>query len=297
MTLDMFLQHCFNALTLGSLYALIAIGYTMVYGILRLINFAHGDILMVGAYFVFFGTFAYGWPWGVAAIIAILGASVLGVVVERVAYRPLRDAPRISALISAIAVSFFIESLAVVVFTGLPRPVHQPEWLISIITIGGARLMPLTLLVPGVTAILVAALLYVVYHTKPGLAMQAISKDIETTRMLGVSVDKIIALTFAIGSALAAASGIMWALRYPQINPYMGVFPGFKAFIAAVFGGIGSIQGAVIGGLMLGFIEIMAVAFFPELSGYRDAFAFILLVVVLLVKPTGLFGEKQKEKI
>ena len=157
--------------------------------------------------------------------------------------------------------------------------------------------MPLTLLVPGVTAILVAALLYVVYHTKPGLAMQAISKDIETTRMLGVSVDKIIALTFAIGSALAAASGIMWALRYPQINPYMGVFPGFKAFIAAVFGGIGSIQGAVIGGLMLGFIEIMAVAFFPELSGYRDAFAFILLVVVLLVKPTGLFGEKQKEKI
>ena len=125
--------------------------------------------------------------------------------------------------------------------------------------------------------------------------MQAISKDIETTRMLGVSVDKIIALTFAIGSALAAASGIMWALRYPQINPYMGVFPGFKAFIAAVFGGIGSIQGAVIGGLMLGFIEIMAVAFFPELSGYRDAFAFVLLVVVLLVKPTGLFGEKQKK--
>ena len=157
--------------------------------------------------------------------------------------------------------------------------------------------MPLTLIVPAVTALLVLLLLWVVYRTKPGLAMRAISRDIETTRMLGVSVDKIIALTFGIGSALAAASGIMWALRYPQINPYMGVIPGFKAFIAAVFGGIGSIQGAVVGGLILGFIEIMTVAFLPSLSGYRDAFAFVLLVVILLVKPTGLFGEKQEEKI
>lgn len=297
MSLDMFFQHCFNALTLGSLYALIAIGYTMVYGILRLINFAHGDILMVGAYFVFFGTFAFGWPWGVAAIMSIAGASLLGVVIERVAYRPLRDAPRISALISAIAVSFFIESLAVVIFTGQPRPVLQPEWLVSEWHLGGLRILRLTAFVPVMTAVLVGILLYIVYRTKPGLAMRAISRDIETTRMLGVSVDKIIALTFGIGSALAAASGIMWALRYPQINPYMGVIPGFKAFIAAVFGGIGSIQGAVVGGLLLGFIEIMTVAFLPSLSGYRDAFAFILLVVILLVKPTGLFGEKQEEKI
>ena len=149
MSLDMFLQHCFNALTLGSLYALIAIGYTMVYGILRLINFAHGDILMIGAYFVFFGTFAFGWPWGVAAVVAVLGASVLGILVERIAYRPLRDAPRISALISAIAVSFFIESLAVVVFTGQPRPVLQPEWLVSEWQLGGVRILPLTAFVPA----------------------------------------------------------------------------------------------------------------------------------------------------
>ncbi len=297
MSLEMFLQHFFNALTLGSLYALIAIGYTMVYGILRLINFAHGDILMLGAYFVFFGTFAYGLPWGLAAVIAIAGASFFGVLVERVAYRPLRDAPRISALISAIAVSFFIESLAVVVFTGLPRPVLQPDWLINKWSIGNVHILPLTAFVPGVTLILVSILLYVVYRTKPGLAMRAISKDIETTRLLGVKVDNIIALTFCIGSALAAASGIMWALRYPKIDPYMGIIPGFKAFIAAVFGGIGSIQGAVIGGLLLGFIEIMAVAFMPHLSGYRDAFAFILLVFVLLVKPTGLFGERMEEKI
>ena len=297
MTLEMFFQHCFNALTLGSLYALIAIGYTMVYGILRLINFAHGDILMVGAYFVFFGTFAFGWPWGVAAILAIVGASVIGVAIERVAYRPLREAPRISALISAIAVSFFIESLAVVVFSGQPRPVVQPEWLITEWQLGQVRILKLTAFVPVMTAILVAVLLYVVYKTKPGLAMRAISKDIETTRLMGVRVDNIIAFTFCIGSALAAASGIMWALRYPQVHPYMGIMPGLKAFIAAVFGGIGSIQGAVIGGLALGFVEIMTVAFLPELSGYRDAFAFVLLVLVLVVKPTGLLGERLKEKI
>ncbi|MEG2172420.1 MAG: branched-chain amino acid ABC transporter permease [Desulfovibrionaceae bacterium] len=297
MSVEMFLQHFFNALTLGSLYALIAIGYTMVYGILRLINFAHGDILMVGAYFVFFGTFAYGMPWGVAALLAILGASLFGVLIERIAYRPLREAPRISALISAIAVSFFIESLAVVVFTGLPRPVLQPEWMVKIWEIGGLRILPLTAFVPAVTAVLVAVLLWIVYRTKPGLAMRAISKDIETTRLLGVKVDNIIAFTFCIGSALAAAAGIMWALRYPQIHPYMGILPGFKAFIAAVFGGIGSIQGAVVGGLVLGFIEIMTVAWMPDLSGYRDAFAFILLVLVLLFKPTGLFGERMEEKI
>lgn len=297
MTLDLFLQHFLNALTLGSLYGLIAIGYTMVYGILRLINFAHGDILMLGAYFVFYGAGTFLLPWPLAVVVAIAGASLTGVLVDQVAYKPLRNAPRISALISAIAVSFFIESLAVVIFSGLPRPVYQPEWLVEVIIIGNTRFMALTIVVPVVTAILVCMLLWVVYRTKPGLAMRAISRDIETTRMLGVSVNKIIALTFCIGSALAAASGIMWALRYPQINPYMGVIPGFKAFIAAVLGGIGSIQGAVVGGLMLGFIEIMTVAFLPSLSGYRDAFAFILLVVVLLVKPTGLFGEKQEEKI
>lgn len=297
MSFEMFLQHCFNALTLGSLYALIAIGYTMVYGILRLINFAHGDILMVGAYFIFFGTFAFGWPWGVAAVLSVLAAGILGVLIDRVAYRPLRDAPRISALISAIAMSFFIESVAVVVFTGQPRPVMQPEWLTNAWSIGTLRITHLAVFVPSMTIILVGILLFIVYKTKPGLAMRAISKDIETTRLLGVKVDNIIALTFGLGSALAAAAGIMWALRYPQVHPYMGVMPGLKAFIAAVFGGIGSIEGAVLGGLALGFVEIMAVAFMPEWSGYRDAFAFLLLVLVLLVKPTGLLGERLEEKI
>jgi len=297
MHLELFLQHFFNALTLGSLYGLIAIGYTMVYGILRLINFAHGDILMFGAYLVFFGTFTFMLPWWLAVLAAIAGASLLGITVDRIAYRPLRAAPRISALISAIAVSFFIESLCVVLFTGLPRPVLQPDWLVATWHVGGLRILPLTAVVPVVTLTLVLMLLWVIHRTKPGLAMRAIAKDIETTRLLGVKVDRIIALTFGIGSALAAASGIMWALRYPQIHPYMGIMPGLKAFVAAVFGGIGSIQGAVIGALTLGFAEIMIVAFWPQLSGYRDAFAFVLLIAILLGKPSGLFGQRLEEKI
>jgi branched-chain amino acid transport system permease protein len=269
----------------------------MVYGILRLINFAHGDIFMLGAYFVFYGVTLTKLPWGVAVVVAVALAAVCGVFIDRIAYRPLRDAPRISALISAIGVSFFIENLGLVIFTGLPKPVYRPDWLVEIITFGNIRILPLAIIVPIIAFSLVMGLLWIVYKTKPGLAMRSISKDIETTRLMGVSVDKIIALTFGLGSALAAASGIMWALRYPQIHPFMGVFPGFKAFIAAVLGGIGSIQGAMIGGMLLGLIEIMAVAFFPTLSGYRDAFAFVLLIVILLMKPTGLMGEKLEEKV
>jgi branched-chain amino acid transport system permease protein len=357
----MFLQHLFNALALGSLYGLIAIGYTMVYGILRLINFAHGDIFMLGAYLVFFTTVVFmpAWvaallallsllvfyvtffgfsqrprwwfllgaalfaglalyyglsantaftpPWALAAAFAILVTSAIGIAVDRIAYRPLRDAPRISALISAIAVSFLLENLGVVIFTGLPRPVVQPEALVTPLQFtleaitgnAGAivRVVPMALIVPLASLALVLGLLWIIYRTKPGLAMRSISTDIETTRLMGVSVNKVIALTFGLGSALAACAGIMWALRYPQIHPYMGMLPGFKAFIAAVFGGIGSIQGAMIGGLLLGVMEILLVAFFPALSGYRDAFAFVLLIIILLWRPTGLMGVKLEEKI
>lgn len=297
MTFDLFIQNIFNALTVGSLYALVAIGYTMVYGILRFINFAHGDVFMVGAYFIFFGVTIFLLPWPLAAVVAIAGASALGVLIDRVAYRPLREAPRISALISAIGISFLLENLGLVIFTGLPRPAVQPAWMVEPIVFGNIRILPLSFIVPLVTAVLVLGLFWIVYRTRPGLAMRSISHDIETTRLMGVSVDRTIALTFGLGSALAAAAGIMWAMRYPQIHPFMGVFPGFKAFIAAVVGGIGSIQGAVLGGLLLGTVEIMAVAFNPTLSGYRDAFAFVLLIAILLFRPTGLLGEKLEDKI
>ena len=261
MTFDMMVQHFFNALMLGSLYGLIAIGYTMVYGILRLINFAHGDIFMISTYFVFLAITVMHLPWIPAVLLSILATAIFGVMIDRVAYQPLRNAPRISALISAIGVSFFIENLCLVIFTGVPKPMPRFEPLVRVMTLGNVRILPLAIFVPIISFILVGALLWMLYRTKPGLAMRAISRDIETTRLMGVKVDRIIALTFAIGSALAACAGIMWALRYPQIHPFMGVFPGLKAFIAAVLGGIGSVQGAMIGGLLLGFMEIMLVAF------------------------------------
>ncbi|WP_428561717.1 MAG: branched-chain amino acid ABC transporter permease [Solidesulfovibrio sp. DCME] len=297
MNLATFIQNVLNSLTLGSLYALVAIGYTMVYGILRLINFAHSEIFMLGAYFVFWGITLVHLPWPVAMVLAILVTASLGVLVDQVAYRPLRDAPRISALISSIGVSFFLQNVAIVFFQAIPREVYRPSWLEDPILMGGVRVLPLTLFVPLLSLALMLGLVYVVYRTKTGLGMRAISKDIETSYLMGVPVNRVIAITFGIGSALAAASGIMWALRYPQLQPIMGTIPGFKAFIAAVFGGIGSIQGAVIGGLALGFIEIMTVAFFPDLAGYRDAFAFVLLILVLMVKPTGLLGERPEDKV
>ena len=297
MRAEIFIQHFINALGLGSLYGLVAVGYTMVYGILRLINFAHGDIFMLGAYFVYFATIVYKLPWAVGVVLAIVGTTLCGLLVDRVAYRPLRDAPRISALISAIGVSFFIENFAVVVFSGMPRPVMQPPALMKPIPVGGVRLIPLGLMVPVISFALVGALLWMLHRTKPGLAMRAISRDIETTRLMGVPVNKIIALAFALGSALAAVAGILWALRYPRVEPFMGLFPGIKAFIAAVFGGIGSVPGAMIGGIILGFVEIMSVAFFPNLSGYKDAFAFLLLILILLFRPTGLLGERLEDKI
>jgi branched-chain amino acid transport system permease protein len=293
----MFIQHLLNGLTLGSLYALIAIGYTMVYGILRLINFAHSEIFMLGAYFVFGAITLVHLPWPVAIVLSIFLIACLGVLVDQIAYRPLRDAPRISALISAIGVSFFLQNVAIVTFSAIPREVYRPHWLENAIIVGSVRVLPLTLFVPVLSFLLMLALVYIVYRTKPGLGMRAISKDIETSYAMGVPVNKVIALTFGIGSALAAASGIMWALRYPQLQPIMGTIPGFKAFIAAVVGGIGSIQGAVIGGVGLGLVEIMAVATFPELAGYRDAIAFVLLIGILLVKPTGLLGERLEDKV
>jgi len=311
LSLEMFVQNFFNALGLGALYGLIAVGFTMVFGILRLINFAHGEIFMLGAYFVFFTTIQHQLPWWLGVVIAIGGVALCGLMVERIAYRPLRSAPRISALISAIGVSFFIQNTAIVAFGAVPRSVVRPAWLtaptslgellpfeaLQTSPIGNVRLIPLVLWVPVISFVVIMGLLWIIYKTKPGLAMRAISRDIETTRLMGVSVDKVIALTFALGSALAALAGIMFALRYPRIEPIMGILPGFKAFIAAIVGGIGSVPGAMIGGLTLGFIEIMSVAFFPHLSGYRDAFAFVILILILLFRPTGLMGERLEEKI
>ena len=301
MTFTFFVQNFFNGLMLGGLYALIAIGYTMVYGILRLINFAHGDIMMMGVYFAFYTATIFMAPPIVSALVAIVGAAGLGFLIDRIAYKPLRNAPRISALITAIGMSFFLESFAVVVFGAIPKSflnVFKDRTILNkVVLFFGARIPLLTFMVIGITAAILVFLFIIVYKTKIGMAMRAISMDIPTTSLMGINVDGVIGFTFALGSALAAASGIMWAMRYPNVFPYMGFMPGLKAFIAAVVGGIGSIPGAVVGGLLLGFMEIFLVAYFPDFAGYRDAFAFIILIIILLVKPSGILGEKAVEKV
>ncbi len=297
MDFQTFLQQFVNALSLGSLYALIAIGYTMVYGILRLINFAHGDIFMVGGYLAFYGVSAYMMPWWLAVLVAIALTTVFGVGLERAAYRPLRDSPRISIMISAIGASFLIENLAIVLFDARPKAFHVPEFFAQNFVLGGVHVASVSLIIPIVTGVILSVLLWMVHRTRTGMAMRAVSTDIEAARLMAIDVNKIVSITFAIGSALAAIGGIMWALKYPRLEPLMGIMPGLKCFIAAVIGGIGSIGGAVLGGLLLGIIELMTVAFLPELTGYKDAFAFVLLILVLLVKPTGLLGKNQGEKV
>ena len=297
MDFQTFMQQFVNALSLGSLYALIAIGYTMVYGILRLINFAHGDVFMIGGYLAFYAVTTFMMPWWSAVIVAIGLTTIFGMGLERVAYRPLRDSPRISIMISAIGASFLIENLAIVLFDARPKAFPVPDFFASTFVLGDVHVSTVSVVIPIVTAIILGLLLWVVYRTKTGMAMRAVSTDIDAARLMAIDVNRIVAFTFAVGSALAAIGGIMWALKYPRLEPLMGIMPGLKCFIAAVIGGIGSISGAVLGGLLLGLIELMTIAFLPELTGYKDAFAFILLIVVLLVKPTGLLGSKQGEKV
>jgi len=306
-TLSLFSQHLVNALALGSLYALIAIGYTMVYGILRLINFAHGDIFMLGAYIAFYAVTLFLLPWGAAFVVALGLTGIFGIVVERAAYRPLRNSPRISIMISAIGVSFLIQNVGILLFGGRPVPFPVPPIFDQVIRVGGTYLgsyffeeisfMSVSILIPILTIGLLIVLRFIVKNTKTGMAMRACSTDIPAARLMGVDVNKVVMFTFAAGSFLAAVGGVMWALRYPNLHPTMGIMPGLKCFIAAVIGGIGNISGAVLGGMLLGFIEIMLVATMPGLSGYRDAFAFVLLIVVLLFKPSGLLGKHQIEKV
>ena len=297
MDLATFMQQLANAACLGSLYSLIAIGYTMVYGILRLINFAHGDIFMLGGYFAFYLMGSAFMPWWVALVIAIALSALFGMFLERMAYRPLRDSPRISLMISAIGASFLIENLCVVLFSGRPKSFPSIRLFDTVVNFGSVSVLSVSLFIPVITAIMLVVLLFVVHKTKTGMAMRAVSTDVEAARLMAIDVNLVISITFGIGSALAGLGGIMWAAKYPQLNPLMGIMPGLKCFIAAVIGGIGNIGGAVLGGFLLGFIEIMVAAFLPQLTGYRDAFSFVLLILVLLLKPDGLLGKRLSVKV
>jgi branched-chain amino acid transport system permease protein len=293
---DVFLQHLVNGISLGSLFALIAIGYTMVYVILSMINFAHGDIFMISLYFAFFSLSIFRLPWLLAFLCAVALTPIVGVLIERFAYRPLRDAPKNSVLISAIGASFLLENLSTYLFSG--RPKAFPDLPLSrVITIGAINFQVVSIVIPIVAISVLIILTKFIKGTKTGIAMRAVAKDYETAKIMGVDINKIISLTFVIGSALAAVGGFMWGVKYPGITPMMGVTPGLKCFIAAVVGGIGDIRGAVIGGFILGLAEVLIVAMSPALSGYRDAFAFVFLIFILLVKPAGILGTQTAEKV
>lgn len=291
----MFLQQIINGLTLGSIYALVAIGYTMVYGIIQLINFAHGEVLMMGAYFAL--TFiALGlFPMPVSIIFAMILCAILGMAIEWFAYRPLRHQPRLTALISAVGVSIFLQNFAMIVWGTHPMSFPDPFDGQGIVWLS-TKISYLQISIFMVAGVLMILLHFFVQKTRMGRAMRATAEDPETAALMGVPMNRVITLTFGIGSALAAIAGVMMGAYYNSIYPTMGYFIGLKAFAAAVLGGIGNLPGAMMGGLILGIIEIMAIAFGLP-SGYQHAISFVILIAILIVRPTGLFGEKVSEKV
>jgi len=294
--MDLFLRQVVNSLNLGSIYALVAIGYTMVYGIIRLINFAHGEIMMFGAYFafIFASSFSVQLPFTVIVIISMVLAATMGIVLERIAYKPLRKAPRISALITAIGMSLFLQNFALLIFK--PEPKVMPT-LISKETFDflGLQISNLTVVTILLSVGFMVLLTIFVKKTKPGRAMRAVSMDKEASTLMGINVNGVITMTFAIGSALGALGGVLYAVKFSQVYPTLGVMPGLKAFVAAVVGGIGSLPGAMIGGYLIGAIETMTKAYLS--SEWSTAIVFALLILVLLIKPTGLLGKNIKEKV
>ncbi len=291
-----FLNFLISGLSLGSVYAIIALGYTMVYGIAKMLNFAHGDVIMVGGFIVYYTVSMSGLPEWLGIIISVIGCTVLGVVIERLAYRPLRGATPLAVLITAIGVSYLLQNLALLIFKADTKSfqsvVHLPA-----IKIGNGELT-----ITGETIVTIAACIIImifltlfVNKTKPGRAMLAVSEDRGAAQLMGVNVNGTIALTFAIGSGLAAIAGVLLCSAYPTLTPYTGAMPGIKAFVAAVFGGIGSIPGAMVGGILLGVIESLSKAYIS--SQMADAIVFLVLIIILVVKPTGIFGKKINEKV
>lgn len=297
------LQQLVNGITWGSIYSLIALGYTMVYGILRFINFAHGDVYMVGAYVAYYLVAAFGMSGGgatpLAALLIILGAmagaALLGVIIERLAYKPLRRQPRLTVLITAIGVSLFLENAGILVFGAEPKFFPQILTARSVRLPGGALTTSHQLLVLGGALVLMIGLSLIVYRSPIGRAMRALAYNRDVANLMGIPTDRIITFTFALGSALAAAAGVLVALSTPRIDPLMGLIPGLKAFVAAVLGGIGNIPGAMVGGLVLGLAETLVSGYIS--STYRDAIAFALLIIILLVRPAGLLGRAVTEKV
>ena len=291
-----FLSNLVNGISLGSIYAIIALGYTMVYGIAKMLNFAHGDVIMVGAYLIFCATQYWGIPALPAVLIAMLSCTLLGITIEKLAYKPLRKATSLAVLITAIGVSYFLQNMAQLIWT--PNPKIFPQ----LIPVGTIQLFDGQLVIKGVTLVTIAANIIImialtvfISRTKLGKAMRCVSEDRGAAELMGINVNRTISVTFAIGSALAAVAGLLLCSSYPKLVPTTGSVPGIKAFTAAVFGGIGSIPGAMLGGVLLGIIEILGIAYIS--SELSDAIVFTVLIIVLLVRPAGLLGKSAREKV
>ena len=309
-----FFQQIINGLSVGAVYALIAVGYTMVYGVLRFINFAHGDVFMLGAMAALLATRWFGLaddnPWIALPLVLLFAMAIcalFGFLVERFCYRPLRNQPRLTVLITAIGVSMLLEFGGQHRWVFGPTPQSFPRLFADANSLGqsaaaagaaeGVRVDIVDILIFGITIALMLALSYIVKFTRTGMALRAVSFRFDTAMLMGINTDRIISFTFMLGSALAAVGGVMWGIKYQQVDPLMGLMPGLKAFIAAVLGGIGNIAGAVVGAIVLGVTEVLVVAYLPNGSQYRDAVAFVILIVILLVKPSGLFGSHAIEKV
>ncbi len=302
------LPYILSGISVGGQYALIAIGYTMVYGILRLINFAHGDVFMVAGILMVYIT-ASGVPLYISIPLVLVLTALIGFVIERVAYKPLREAPRMSIMISAIGVSYTLQNLVLYITGGLNQQYPTVPWISESVTIFGATTKVVTLVTPVLTLVLVVLLVTLINHTKVGMAMRAVSKDFETSQLMGIRINSVISATFVIGSFLAAVGSVLYFTNYTTVIQTSGAMPGLKAFVAAVFGGIGSIPGAVVGAFIIGICEniikgldiILIKAGISSsmlgLTTFSDAFTFALLIVILVVKPTGLFGEKTTDKV
>ncbi len=295
--LELLLQQLINAVSIGSLYALMAIGLAMVFGILRLINFAHGDLIMVGSYVALL-VMMLGLPFAVAAVAGLAASTLAGLVMERVAYRPMRGAHEIAMLLTSFSVTIFLENLAIILFRPTSRPFPAPAVLRSVIILGKLQVAGLDLIAIAVTALLLVALTVFVRSTNIGIAMRAASQDLLAARLMGINVNRVIAAAFAIGSLLAGVVGLLWSARVGKVDPLMGFNPVLKAFVASVIGGLGSLPGAVLGAYVLGGLEILLQGLLPStLTPYRDAFVFTVLIALLLLRPNGILGGAEREKI
>jgi branched-chain amino acid transport system permease protein len=290
-----YVPYLLAGISVGGQYALIAIGYTMVYGILRLINFAHGDVFMAAGLMMIY--LAAALPLPVAIPLVLILTALIGYIVERAAYRPLREAPRMSVMISAIGVSYLVQNVALYVTGGLNKTYPPLPWISDTITILDAKTKRVTVITPILAIVLIIGLVILIKKTKIGMAMRAVSRDYETSRLMGIKIDTVISVTFLIGSLLAAVGSLLYFSNYTGVVPTSGAMPGLKAFVAAVFGGIGSIPGAVIGAFLIGLSENIIKSGGSSWTTFSDAFTFVLLIIVLIAKPTGLFGEKQTDKV